>query len=317
MRFIGSKTRVAEFIFQALASLNLTFDDKVVLDGFAGTGNFSKALLAKYAPKRLYLVEKMTPMAKYEAYNLLGLTENERQEVLTALKAKTSHRYFQTYFSAASGRLYLTDENARLIDNGQFHLDEFNDRQQGYLTDLLSTAINSTGTHSGYLKQFSVSSQKSVLENPKWQPIQAYPKTEITFMNDDLFNFQTAVDIAYLDPPYNNRAYETNYHLLNRLFDKKIPPAHLKAGAFTQPTDTGFCKKSTHKKLLADLIKQLPAKVIALSYNNEGFIKYEEFCAMLKDYQWKFFEFQYRRYISNKITQATDLKEWLFVIYKN
>ena len=77
-------------------------------------------------------------------------------------------------------------------------------------------------------------------------------------------------DLVYIDPPYNSRQYSDAYHLLENVAKwekpkvygvaKKMDRAHIKSKYCTNEAKTEF----------NDLIKNINAKYIVLSYNNTG-----------------------------------------------
>jgi adenine-specific DNA-methyltransferase len=96
------------------------------------------------------------------------------------------------------------------------------------------------------------------------------------------------VDLCYLDPPYNQHQYGSNYHLLNTiaLWDK--PPVdnelrgdgRLKRKAGIRKdwvrTRSAFCYRSSAGQEFARLLEAVDARHIVLSYNTEGIIPFEE-----------------------------------------
>ena len=91
------------------------------------------------------------------------------------------------------------------------------------------------------------------------------------------------VDLAYLDPPYNQHPYGSNYFMLNLLVDYKRPEKMSSISGIPK----GWKRSSYNKKALAQqalftLVETCLAKFILLSYNSEGFVDYESFCRVLE-----------------------------------
>ena len=80
-----------------------------------------------------------------------------------------------------------------------------------------------------------------------------------------------AGDILYLDPPYNQRQYATNYHMLETIAKYDNPKIHGKTGLREyQNQKSLYCSRTQVKKAFTDLVLKAKAKYIFLSYNNEG-----------------------------------------------
>jgi adenine-specific DNA-methyltransferase len=74
-------------------------------------------------------------------------------------------------------------------------------------------------------------------------------------------------DVAYVDPPYNSRQYSRFYHVLETLvkWDKPV----LSGVALKPPIEntSRYCKVDA-PDALADLVENLDARFIVISYNN-------------------------------------------------
>jgi adenine-specific DNA-methyltransferase len=90
-------------------------------------------------------------------------------------------------------------------------------------------------------------------------------------------------DVAYVDPPYNQHQYGSNYHLLNTiaLWDGIIPGDHEtggKAGIRKDwvKTRSDYCYRERAPSALADLLPGIDARYIFISYSTEGIIPFDE-----------------------------------------
>ncbi|GLZ37514.1 DNA adenine methylase [Actinokineospora sp. NBRC 105648] len=81
------------------------------------------------------------------------------------------------------------------------------------------------------------------------------------------------LDLAYLDPPYNQHPYGSNYFMLNLLVDytepRDLSPV---SGIPTSWRRSGYNARKQAPDLLADLVTRVPARFLLISFNNEGFI---------------------------------------------
>lgn len=96
------------------------------------------------------------------------------------------------------------------------------------------------------------------------------------------------VDIAYLDPPYNQHQYGSNYHMLNTIAKWDHIPVGFetkedgslkeKAGIRHDWIDTrsNYCYKEPAVSAFEDLIENLNARFILISYSTDGIIPFEE-----------------------------------------
>ena len=90
------------------------------------------------------------------------------------------------------------------------------------------------------------------------------------------------MDVVYLDPPYNQHPYGSNYFMLNLLSSYEKPEETSRVSGI--PADW---KRSTYNsrqhapEALFRLLEDCPAKFILLSYSSEGFINYEEMTGFL------------------------------------
>ena len=101
------------------------------------------------------------------------------------------------------------------------------------------------------------------------------------------------VDIAYLDPPYNQHQYGSNYHVLNTIaFNDKpsVAPTIYIEGKKTDKsairkdwmnTKSLYCYKQTAVSQFKDLIESLRARYILVSYSNDGIIDFDEMLKIL------------------------------------
>jgi adenine-specific DNA-methyltransferase len=100
-------------------------------------------------------------------------------------------------------------------------------------------------------------------------------------------------DLCYLDPPYNQHQYGSNYHLLNTiaLWDKPEVDNELredgrlkyKAGIRRDwiRTRSEYCYRSSAALALRRLLEAIDARRVVLSYNTEGIIPFDELVELM------------------------------------
>jgi adenine-specific DNA-methyltransferase len=94
------------------------------------------------------------------------------------------------------------------------------------------------------------------------------------------------VDLAYLDPPYNQHRYFTNYHVWETLVAWDAPEyygvACKRVDARDPATHSAFNSKRTMPAALAQVIDGVDCELLVLSYNDEAWLtvaQLEALCA--------------------------------------
>jgi adenine-specific DNA-methyltransferase len=92
------------------------------------------------------------------------------------------------------------------------------------------------------------------------------------------------VDLAYLDPPYNQHRYDANYHVWETLVAWDAPDHYgvaCKRSELRDPaTRSAFNGRRTMPVALADVVARVAAEVVVLSYNNESWLSFDELHAV-------------------------------------
>ncbi len=95
------------------------------------------------------------------------------------------------------------------------------------------------------------------------------------------------LDLAYLDPPYNQHPYGSNYFMLNFLLDYERPAALSRvSGIPAQWRRSAYNRRHEVREALAGLLAALPARFALLSYNSEGFVSLDELQDLVRA-DWK------------------------------
>lgn len=86
-------------------------------------------------------------------------------------------------------------------------------------------------------------------------------------------------DFAYLDPPYNQHRYEANYHIWETLVAWDAP-AHYgvacKRSEVREGPRSAFNSRRTMSAALAQVVTDVRARVVVLSYNDESWMDLDE-----------------------------------------
>lgn len=116
------------------------------------------------------------------------------------------------------------------------------------------------------------------------------------------------VDLAYLDPPYNQHRYYSNYHIWESLVRWDKPPtygiAHKREDNRDPDTKSAFNSRSSIEEALAAVISQLKARTVVLSYNDESWLGPDDIVRLLAEAGHdtvSLLEFDNRRYVGASI----------------
>ena len=338
MKYIGNKTRLISFIKNSLVQSQIDFCNKKVLDLFAGTGAVS--LFFKSANCDVTSVDFMT----FSVCNLYYFNRFNSEPTFPELKNivgspsfievfsyllytdnKEDSYYFNNY--APSGlykRQYFTDKNAKLIDNYYNNLLKLkhllsNDKYMflvGAGINAFDRVANVAGTYGAYLKIWRSMALKEIVPIP----VDYVSVGSNKIIKEDVINYlknDCHFDIVYMDPPYNERQYAPNFHVLENLACNDKPLLNGKTGIRPYNNQISkFCSKREAIGEFSRLIGLLNTDVFVLSYSTEGIMEFKDIVDILKSKfkTIKIFSKEYRRFKTNGWTEAeTGLKELLFV----
>ena len=235
-------------------------------------------------------------------------------------------------------RVFYTPENARRLDNyRQLIADcpaEFRDLLLGPLLSAASVHSNTAGIFKGFYKDRRTGigqyggTGADALSRIKGQirlelPVLSNFEGEYQVEQGDANSVARQVknlDLAYIDPPYNQHPYGSNYFMLNLLVNYRRPEVVSPVSGI--PTDwrrSGYNIRPQSPELLRELLRNLDAPFLLLSFNNEGFISRETMEAMLREIgavntvAIPYNTFRGSRNLRNRPTYVT---EWLFLVEK-
>jgi adenine-specific DNA-methyltransferase len=114
------------------------------------------------------------------------------------------------------------------------------------------------------------------------------------------------VDLAYLDPPYNQHRYFSNYHIWESLVRWDKPEtygiANKRLDARDAEMKSPFNSKKTMAKALAQLVDDLKCETMVLSYNNESWLSRENLMDIAsKRGHVEILDFDFKRYVGSQI----------------
>lgn len=237
-------------------------------------------------------------------------------------------------------RAFYTHQNAVTIDTIRAAIDECVplSYQKYFLAPLLyeaSVHANTSGVFKGFYKskkanvgKFGGEGENALerilgkIELP--QPVFSNYDAQITLFKEDanvLVKHLRGLDITYIDPPYNQHPYGSNYFMLNTILDNKLGENISKVAGIPEDWNKSqYNKKAEALKSFEELVKDIDSKYLIISYNNEGFITYDEMTEMLSKYgkltvkDIDYIAFRGSRNLKNRNIHTT---EYLFVLKKN
>ena len=201
-------------------------------------------------------------------------------------------------------RVFYTSRNAAFIDTARAAIGRLPaDLQPYFLAPLLSEAsvkCNTSGVFKGFYKDRttgigayggSAANALSRILAPIEVPFPIFSNYRVPFtvtsMDANVLAGQMEkVDVAYIDPPYNQHPYGSNYFMLNLINDYKEPIAEKISTVSGIPDDwhrSAYNKNTKAAEALLDLCRKTPADFLLISFNSEGFISREEMQRLLGD----------------------------------
>jgi len=113
-------------------------------------------------------------------------------------------------------------------------------------------------------------------------------------------------DLAYLDPPYNQHRYFSNYHIWETLVAWDAPEhygvACKRIDNRDDSTKSRFNERKNMPSAFKEVVKALKSQVMVLSYNNESWVTDEDLLEMCSSYESvRLLAFDSKRYVGAQI----------------
>lgn len=175
------------------------------------------------------------------------------------------------------------------------------------LTSLMEAADrvdSTTGLHMAYVKEWAPRSFNSLeLRAPQLLPGGG---TVVQGNILDVVGELPEADVAYLDPPYNQHSYYANYHIWETLVAWDKPGYYGVACKRSDVRDAAnkspFNRKREIHGALRQVIEKMPARLLLISFSNEGWVSLEDIMDMCKDRGYlEVLSFDHKRYVGAQI----------------
>lgn len=334
MNYIGSKLKLSSWIEEEVKKVvGEDLSNKIFCDIFAGTGivgrtfkNKVKKVISNDLEDYSYVLNR-----NYIA-NHKHITNKETfiKELNNLALIDTGFIYQNYCMGSGSGRQYFNDENGKKIDTIRLKIEEWktnkkieDDLYYFLLASLIESAdkvANTASVYGAFLKNLKKSASNKLVLEPAYF-IENNNSNEVYKKDSNILIKEIEGDILYLDPPYNERQYSANYHLLNTiaLYDNFIPKGKTGLREYNRST---YCKKNEVKNSFEELIQNADFKYIFLSYNNEGIMSENEVKSIMERYgKYSLSTKEYQRFKADK-TENRNHKtnktfEYLHILEKN
>jgi adenine-specific DNA-methyltransferase len=288
IKYIGSK-RVLVPVLGAIAQ---AVGARSAVDLFAGTTRVAQEF------KRRGITVTAADAATYSEVLSQCYIETDAELVDTAALAAIvaelqglpgERGYFTRTFCEASR--YFQPKNGMRVDAIARRLRE--DYQDSPLFPILMTALmlaadrvdSTAGVQMAYLKQWAPRAHNDLeLRMPA-----LLPGSGRALRGDaqQLVGSLDHADLAYIDPPYNQHRYFTNYHVWETLMRGDEPEhygvACKRIDSRDETTKSAFNRKGSMPSALKDVVLRVRADVVVVSYNDEAWVEADDMMRWLRD----------------------------------
>ncbi len=233
-------------------------------------------------------------------------------------------------------RVFYTRRNARRLDNYRRLLgsapQDWQDLLLGPLLSEASVHANTAGVFKGFYKDAQTGvgrfggSNGDALKRIRGDivlqtPILSRFECDVEVYQEDANSLACklgSLDLAYLDPPYNQHPYGSNYFMLNLLVSYNRPTRISKVSGI--PVDwqrSDYNSRLRCFSRLRELVYSLDAKFILVSFNDEGFVRPDDMAQLLREVgtvesaQIPYNAFRGSRNLHNRSVHVT---EYLFLV---
>ncbi len=284
IKYLGSKRRLVP----VLARLCEAAGARTVLDLFTGTTRVAQAFKAQGVHVTAVDSARYAHVfaRAYIETDAVTTDSGALRDAVTRLNSLPGVDGYVTETFSREAR-FFQPQNAMRIDAARDCIESEYAGSPLYpilLTSLLEAADrvdSTTGVQMAYVKQWAARSFNPLeLRVPELLAGSGHAihgdAVELAASSSELGHF----DLAYLDPPYNQHRYFTNYHVWETLVAWDAPEAYgvarKRVDARDPSTRSAFNSKRTMPGALASVVQSVDCDLLVLSYNDEAWLELEE-----------------------------------------
>lgn len=332
IKYIGSKRVLIPWIVDTILAIKRVDRFNRIADLFSGSSRVAHALkgrgfyvVANDINTYAYVLAKALVEADSGVY-----TRDKVEPILNDLmELPPKFGWFVQNFCVESR--YFQPKNGERIQAIREAIEQYSDDptlKAVLLTSLMLGADrvdSTTGVQMAYLKSWAPRSYGDLrLDYP---PL--LPGKGLALQGDALEVAEGLdVELAYLDPPYNQHSYLGNYHVWETLVLWDNPQVYgvARKRIDVRTRKSPFNSKREARRAMETLLSRLKVRHLVLSFNDEGFFSIEEIEALLRGWGYVVtFSRPHKRYVGaligiynpngQKVGQVshTKNKEYLFV----
>lgn len=296
MRYLGNKESLADEIKYFMAKKIPMRKEYTFFDAFSGTGAVAKVIAGSVG--KIIVNDSLECSAWYAKSNIEGNVYNWESlgfdpiDYLNNSDAVSEGFIYKNYAPLESGRMYFTNYNAKRIDYVRGTIDTWYEdnlidvQQRHYLISCLVEAVskvsNVAGVYGAYLKKWDLRAHKK-LHLSHFPPNTESVDVEVKNSFLETIISSVECDILYLDPPYTQNQYGTQYHLLETISKYDSPEISRITGSRpTGPMRSDWSKDIKAHILFEYILSQTKANHVFLSYSSDGLMSKDYIMSCLK-----------------------------------
>jgi adenine-specific DNA-methyltransferase len=303
IKYLGSKRRLVPALTTACVAADVT----TALDLFTGTTRVAQAF--KRAGAHVTAVDT----ARYSevfarCYVATDARAVDRRSVADAIAELDALPGTSSYFTdtfCVRSRFFQPENGARVdaIRDAIAREHAGSALEPLLLTSLVEAADrvdSTTGVQMAYVKEWAPRSyQRMTLRVPE---LVEGPGVAVRADAQEVAASLGEFDLAYLDPPYNQHRYFTNYHVWETLVAWDAPEhygvACKRVDARDPTTKSAFNRKREMPAALERTIAEVRARVVIVSYNDEAWVAIDDLRSMCEVHgHVEIVAFDSRRYV--------------------
>ena len=349
--YLGNKRTLVPLISEGLEMVKLRLrKEKIVsLDLFSGSGVVARLFKQSSSLVIANDLEGYSKVINSCYLTNMGVVPKELKSYFDSIRqgaaSSVKPGFFRELYSPQDmekvqqgERCFYTPRNAEYLDTVRQLIDQAPaELQNFFLAPLLAEAsvhVNTSGVFKGFYKnmegvgQFGGTARNALqricsnieLNFPVFSNFECDSEVYQQDANQ-LVDSLGEVDVAYLDPPYNQHPYGSNYFMLNLLVEYHKPQVISKVSGIPKGWNrSNYNKKTEALKSLKELVEKTKAKFLMISFSDDGFISKEEMVRMLSPIgALTILNKKYNTFRGGKNLNARDthVMEYLYIVEKS